>query len=119
MTRAKRNLAIARSSGPTFGSRKTRQVRSELFFGRNGDAGKFTATEAQDLVRNHRKSGPSISPIAFTSQLPVSHLDEVISDTSSSTPSGIDSSTRRSPSTSRPYYRGSKPENLASKEKVA
>ena len=80
---------------------------------------KFTATEAQDLCEIIEERSIDKS-IAFTSQLPVAHWNEVISDTVIF--DAIRDRLEHSALTvniTGPTYRGVKARKLASKKKVA
>src|SRR5258706_788725 len=79
ITALQENLAIARSSGNYLRYRAKLAKLDLIIFDEMGMR-KFTATEAQDLceVSEERSIDKSV---AFTSQLPASHWNEVISDT--------------------------------------
>jgi DNA replication protein DnaC len=79
ITALQENLAIARSSG-TYLRYRAKLAKFDLIIFDEMGMRKFTATEAQDLCEIIEERSIDKS-IAFTSQLPVDHWNEVISDT--------------------------------------
>src|SRR6202166_3258124 len=78
ITALQENLAIARSSG-TYLRYRAKLAKFDLIIFDEMGMRKFTATEAQDLCEIIEERSIDKS-IAFTSQLPVSHWNEVIPD---------------------------------------
>ncbi len=118
ITALQENLAIARSSGTYLRYRAKLAKFDLIIFGEMGMR-KFTATEVQDLceIIEERSINKSIT---FTSQLPVAHWNEVISDTVIF--DAIRDRLEHSALTvtiTGPTYRGIKARKLASKKKVA
>jgi DNA replication protein DnaC len=79
ITRLLENLAIARS-GATYLRYRDKLARFDLIIIDEMGMRNFTATEAQDLCEIIEERSINKS-IAFTSQLPVAHWNEVIPDT--------------------------------------
>jgi DNA replication protein DnaC len=79
ITRLLENLAIARS-GATYLRYRDKLAKFDLIIIDEMGMRKFTATEAQDLCEIIEERSVNKS-IAFTSQLPVAHWNEVIPDT--------------------------------------
>jgi DNA replication protein DnaC len=79
ITALQEDLAIARSSG-TYLRYRAKLAKFDLIIFDEMGMRKFTATEAQDLCEIIEERSIDRS-IAFTSQLPVDHWNEVISDT--------------------------------------
>ena len=118
ITALQENLAIARSSG-TYLRYRAKLAKFDLIIFDEMGMRKFTATEAQDLCEIIEERSIDKS-IAFTSQLPVSHWNEVISDTVIF--DAIRDRLEHSALTiniTGPTYRGVKARKLASKKKVA
>src|SRR5208282_6612306 len=118
ITALQENLAIARSSG-TYLRYRAKLAKFDLIIFDEMGMRKFTATEAQDLCEIIEERSIDKS-IAFTSQLPVAHWSEVISDTVIF--DAIRDRLEHSALTvniTGPTYRGVKARKLASKKKVA
>jgi DNA replication protein DnaC len=118
ITALQENLAIARSSGSYLRYRAKLAKFDLIIFDEMGMR-KFTATEAQDLCEIIEERSIDKS-VAFTSQLPVAHWNEVISDTVIF--DAIRDRLEHSALTvniTGPTYRGVKARKLASKKKVA
>ena len=79
ITALQENLAIARSSG-TYLRYRAKLAKFDLIIFDEMGMRKFTATEAQDLCEIIEERSIDKS-VAFTSQLPVDHWNEVIPDT--------------------------------------
>jgi len=118
ITALQENLAIARSSG-TYLRYRAKLAKFDLIIFDEMGMRKFTATEAQDLCEIIEERSIDKS-IAFTSQLPVDHWNEVISDTVIF--DAIRDRLEHSALTvniTGPTYRGVKARKLASRKKVA
>jgi len=118
ITALQENLAIARSSG-TYLRYRAKLAKFDLIIFDEMGMRKFTATEAQDLCEIIEERSIDKS-VAFTSQLPVAHWNEVISDTVIF--DAIRDRLEHSALTvniTGPTYRGVKARKLASKKKVA
>jgi len=117
ITALQENLAIARSSG-NYLRYRAELANFDLIIDEMGMR-KFTATEAQDLCEIIEERSIDKS-IAFTSQLPVDHWNEVIPDTVIF--DAIRDRLEHSALTitiTGPTYRGVKARKLASKKKDA
>ena len=79
ITALQENLAIARSSG-TYLRYRAKLAKFDLIIFDEMGMRKLTATEAQDLCEIIEERSVNKS-VAFTSQLPVDHWNEVIPDT--------------------------------------
>jgi DNA replication protein DnaC len=118
ITALQENLAIARSSGNYLRYRAKLAKFDLIIFDEMGMR-KFTATEAQDLCEIIEERSIDKS-VAFTSQLPVDHWNEVIPDTVIF--DAIRDRLEHSALTitiTGPTYRGVKARKLASKKKDA
>jgi DNA replication protein DnaC len=118
ITALQENLAIARSSGQYLRYRAKLAKFDLIIFDEMGMR-KFTATEAQDLCEIIEERSIDKS-IAFTSQLPVDHWNEVIPDAVIF--DAIRDRLEHSALTiniTGPTYRGVKARKLASKKKDA
>jgi len=118
ITALQENLAIARSSG-TYLRYHAKLAKFDLIIFDEMRMRKFTATEAQDLCEIIEERSIDKS-IAFTSQLPVDHWNEVIPD-----PVIFDAIRDRlehsalTINITGPTYRGVKARKLASRKKDA